>query len=189
VTGDKVYVGRRCPECAEPVPDKVRVCPNCKSFQDWRRYAGIGQLTLALLIAVISVVTTFSTSVIPLLRPMSSDIRMILEKVEDAPKEKINFSFLARNAGRSGALVAVTGVSVSDRKSTYDAQLDGRSVYVAPDHEERISAVGGGSGTVDQLCKKVTIGRLAAQLDCQFVVTVTGFGRDEKKTLVVTSGT
>src|SRR5262249_20354352 len=132
-------------------------------------------------IAVISVVTTFATTVIPLLRPKSSDIRMILEKAEDAPKEKINFSFLVRNDGQSGALVAVTGLSVSDRKSTYDATVDGPSVYVAPDQEKTIGVVGGGPGTVDQLCKKVEVGRLATGLDCKFTVTVTGFGRDEKK--------
>jgi len=71
---------RRCPDCLELVPYQVRICPNCKAYQDWRRYAGFSQTTLALLVALISV----STAAIPVIEravtPNDSNLNVDFEE-------------------------------------------------------------------------------------------------------------
>jgi hypothetical protein len=42
----------------------AKICPSCKTYQDWRRFLVIGQTSLALLVALIAVLTAF----IPVLR-------------------------------------------------------------------------------------------------------------------------
>lgn len=55
---------KRCPECFETLPFKARICPSCRSFQDWRRYVSIGQINIALLVALLSIATAL-TALIP----------------------------------------------------------------------------------------------------------------------------
>lgn len=49
---------KACSICGEPVQLTARKCIHCDSYLDWRRWIGLSQLTLALIIALISVITT-----------------------------------------------------------------------------------------------------------------------------------
>lgn len=93
---------RQCPDCQEPVPYKVRICPNCKAYQDWRRYVGMSQTNLALLVALVSVSTTLLNVSLPLLRSASSDIQVLFEGMSDT-----DATFIVRNEGRSGGVLHV----------------------------------------------------------------------------------
>jgi RNA polymerase subunit RPABC4/transcription elongation factor Spt4 len=91
---------KRCPECFEIVPYRVRICPSCSSYQDWRRYLSIGQTNLALIVALISVLTSLVTVANPLLKPRNADIALIHETSTSTVS-----AFLARNDGRSGGIL------------------------------------------------------------------------------------
>ena len=100
--------GRRCPDCLEPVPFKVRICPNCKAYQDWRRYVGMGQTELALLVALASVSTTLLNITLPLLKPASSNIQVVFESMSGNTA-----NFIARNEGRSGGVLQIDQLAVA----------------------------------------------------------------------------
>jgi hypothetical protein len=53
--------GPLCRDCRQPLPPRAKVCLACKAYQDWRRYLSTGQANLALVIALISVLTTAGT--------------------------------------------------------------------------------------------------------------------------------
>lgn len=48
---------KACRICGENIPAEAIKCRHCGSFQNWRRFLDVGQGTIALLIALISVVT------------------------------------------------------------------------------------------------------------------------------------
>lgn len=49
-----------CRECAAEIPANARLCKECKSYQDWRRYLVFSQTTLVLLVAMFSVIAAAS---------------------------------------------------------------------------------------------------------------------------------
>ncbi len=49
---------KKCKVCASLIQKDAKKCLNCDSYQDFRRYLGASHTTLALLIALISVLTT-----------------------------------------------------------------------------------------------------------------------------------
>jgi RNA polymerase subunit RPABC4/transcription elongation factor Spt4 len=87
--------GHKCRDCRQVVPGGARVCPNCKAFQDWRRFIAIGQTNLALLAAVISVATTFITVGVPFLNQQGEPIEVIWEHTSET-----QISLVARNTGK-----------------------------------------------------------------------------------------
>jgi hypothetical protein len=46
-----------CKQCKQPIPVSARLCVHCKSYQDWRGYLSVSSTVLALLVALISVLT------------------------------------------------------------------------------------------------------------------------------------
>lgn len=98
-------LGKPCPDCRQPVPDKAKICPNCKSYQDWRRYAGIGQTNLALIVAVFSIATTLFAIGWPLVTYKGAVMHLIIEAMD-----KDGGTFLLRNDGRSGGVVTIRNV-------------------------------------------------------------------------------
>jgi hypothetical protein len=94
---------KRCPECFEIVPYRAKICPTCRSYQDWRRYIAINQPSLALLVALLSVATTFGAVVVPLLKDSGSSIDMLLTSSAEHKA-----TFLARNEGRESGVVVMT---------------------------------------------------------------------------------
>ena len=104
---DPRVAGRKCRECGQLVPYGARICPSCKTYQDWRRYISIGQSSLPLLVALISVLTTFFSIGLPLLRSHDADVKILYENSSGTQD-----MFFFRNDGRSGALVRILGVFV-----------------------------------------------------------------------------
>src|SRR5438309_183376 len=91
--------GRLCIDCRQVLPSKAKVCPSCKAFQDWRRYIAIGQTNLALLVALISVVTTFVTIGIPFSKSPEAELHTIFFGSGD-----LSASFMVKNAGRASGV-------------------------------------------------------------------------------------
>jgi hypothetical protein len=114
-----------CPDCRQPVQPGIRICPNCKAFQDWRRYVAIGQTNLALLVALFSVLTTLVTVTFPLLQPRGADIKFLLESMSAD-----TLTILARNDGRSGGVVQLDSVNIAETGN----QPELRALWFSPIH-------------------------------------------------------
>lgn len=46
-----------CKQCSEPIPAGAKLCRHCHSHQDWRRHLNISSTVLALLVALVSVLS------------------------------------------------------------------------------------------------------------------------------------
>ena len=64
----------RCRVCHEEIEVDARKCIHCNSFQNWRRFLNLGNTTLALIVALISVV---SLAVPPLMKAIELDKEQI----------------------------------------------------------------------------------------------------------------
>jgi len=107
--------------CAEPILINAKVCRNCNAFQDWRAWLSTSQATLALIVALVSVIGTAGPS--------------ILNAIKD-DNSQLTGSFQAFVDRRALFIVANTGTrpgSISDAKIfiTSDNQnVGGASVYI-----------------------------------------------------------
>src|SRR5436853_1393453 len=115
--------GRPCVECRQSVPAGARICPSCKSYQDWRRFVAIGQTNLALVLAILSVLTTLTALGVPLFQARGLDVGIVYESMSD---ELV--TLLARNDGRSSAVITINAFRVVVDNIT--GQGFGDSVYI-----------------------------------------------------------
>jgi hypothetical protein len=128
---------RRCPDCLEPVPRRVRICPKCKSYLDWRRFVSFGQTNLALLIALISVSTSLIAVGVPFFRAQGSDLKFLFES---ATHESV--SMIVRNDGRSSGIIRFVSFSVSIpdmRSSTMAIGIPHEGSIIEPGKETRVT--------------------------------------------------
>jgi len=95
---------RRCSECWQPVPTQAKICPACKAYQDWRRYLTVGQTSLALIVALISVLTAFVPVLSDALTPKNSNLYFDYQG-----SALFNIAVLASNSGtRPGTVLGGT---------------------------------------------------------------------------------
>jgi RNA polymerase subunit RPABC4/transcription elongation factor Spt4 len=130
--------GHKCRDCRQVVPSGARVCPNCKAFQDWRRFVAIGQTNLALLTAIISVATTFLAVAIPFFKKQGYQIELFLVSTSET-----QISVVVRNTGNEGVLFSLRNLRIgnSDFNSSYFlVDLDHDGVYLQPSREEKVVA-------------------------------------------------
>lgn len=92
-----------CKLCSEEIKKGAIICIHCNSFQDWRRFLTISNTTLALLIALITVI---SSTVPPFLRATERPHSRIKLQFLEADQWSIYFS--ASNLGnRKGTIKSV----------------------------------------------------------------------------------
>lgn len=132
--------GHKCRDCRQVVPSGARVCPNCKAFQDWRRFVAIGQTNLALLTAIISVATTFFTVAIPFLKQQGYQIELFLVSTSET-----QLSVVVRNTGNEGVLLSLRDLRIgrignSDLSNSFQVKLDHDGAYLQPGKEEKLVA-------------------------------------------------
>jgi hypothetical protein len=89
-----------CPVCAEPISPAAHKCVHCDSYIDWRRFVFLGNTALALVIALVSVVTTAVTVYRATAAPPDSTLAFrYVGVVAGKP------TFLASNPGTSTGVV------------------------------------------------------------------------------------
>jgi hypothetical protein len=59
---------KECRECAEWIPEKASLCSTCKSYQNWKRFISLPTTSIALLTALISVLTVSIPQLVDYLR-------------------------------------------------------------------------------------------------------------------------
>ena len=63
---------KMCTTCAEPIPMAATKCFKCGSYQDWRQYVAFSTTNLALVTALISVLTVAAPALYGTLQPNNS---------------------------------------------------------------------------------------------------------------------
>lgn len=63
-----------CRQCAIPIPVAAKLCKECGSFQDWRGHLSFSNSILALLVALISVISISISNISPLFSSENSEV-------------------------------------------------------------------------------------------------------------------
>jgi hypothetical protein len=106
-----------CTQCRAIIPSDARICNECKSFQDWRGYLSVSSTMLALLVALVSVVTTAAPVIVRELTPLRSHV------VAGSPVWNIteNVSQLSVIVTNVGTLPAALSQGVIDSANVSDS--------------------------------------------------------------------
>lgn len=92
-----------CPVCREPIRVGAKKCIHCGSFLDWRQTVGVSQTTLALLVALISVVSSTVPRFVEWLSPDYSDLHV---EVRQVYLDRLEL-FLSNSGNRPARLIGV----------------------------------------------------------------------------------
>ena len=98
---------KKCKSCALDIPLGARLCHNCGKYQDKRRYIGIGNSFIALLIALFSVIGIVAPKLYELL---SHDESRVLAVTYANTNEGI--SVILNNQGNSAGLLVTAKVKI-----------------------------------------------------------------------------
>lgn len=71
-----------CQQCRLSIPQGAQICTNCQSYQDWRRWFSVSGTVLALLTALISVLSFAVPSFITFLHSPHSDLAAPMVSLE-----------------------------------------------------------------------------------------------------------
>lgn len=99
-----------CVRCNNEIPSSARFCTHCSSYQDWRRHLHFSSTFLALIIAAISVITSFYNVVGDRIWPPASKIEVQFSDFGEGALRMI-----AVNRGESsGFIVGASLTSIKD---------------------------------------------------------------------------
>lgn len=104
---------KACRACGIEIPASAFVCHECSFYQDWRRHLNVGQLTLALLVALVSVFGAIMPPLFSMLKPQHSKFGAhLVSAFGEAP------SFFVFNSGNAPGAVSTGFVSFKDSGGT-----------------------------------------------------------------------
>lgn len=83
-----------CSTCREQIQRGAKKCKTCDSYQDWRRFLNMSSSVLALLVALVSVLSFATPIAVNMLRKDGSNLTITLQAVQAR-----NIYFLASNSG------------------------------------------------------------------------------------------
>ncbi len=115
---DSFQYKRHCVVCGGNLAAGATYCNECKSHQDWRRHIGVSQTTLALLVALVSLVT-------PMLKEIADFTRrhsLTTVVFQSATDKEITINAL--NTGKSRSLLRGFRLVSGDHRILNDAELD-----------------------------------------------------------------
>ena len=143
----------RCKSCKEKIKAGATKCPKCQSFQNWQRYLILGNTTLALLVALVSIVTLGGPPLINAIRdalPRSEDI-IVQSLAETSGVTAGNIQIVAYNRGTADGIVepaarlvleagedrTVTGATIHGSDDSQIVKPETKRVFsVEPDDED-----------------------------------------------------
>jgi len=110
-----------CSVCREPIRLGARKCIHCDSMLDWRGWLGISQTTLALLVALVSVVSASASRVAELFARNYSEVTLNVRQVA-----KQYLELAAWNQGNKNAQLLSANISAqtSDGKQLAPIELE-----------------------------------------------------------------
>lgn len=80
-TQNNIHV-RNCPECCETIKMGAKRCKHCQAQLTWLRHISLSSTTLALLVALISVMTTFTNKIYDIFKKPNSEVSLSAASVQ-----------------------------------------------------------------------------------------------------------
>ena len=120
----------RCKSCKEEIKAGATKCPKCQSFQNWQRQLILGNTTLALLVAFVSIVTLGGPPLINAIRdalPKSEDI-IVQSLAETSGVTAGNIQIVAYNRGNADGIVEPAAkliLKTGEEETVADATIHG----------------------------------------------------------------
>lgn len=96
----KLLKATACVHCCESINIQARVCPHCGGAQNWRKFFAYGNSTLALIVALVSVISMGTPLVLQAIKKDDSELAL---SYIDRPDVMI--SIIASNKGSRPAVV------------------------------------------------------------------------------------
>lgn len=101
-----------CPQCAEQISASARLCRHCKSRLDWKRWFSIGNTSLALLAALVAILSVSVPTIIKLLERKDSVISAYSVGGQlDYNLDRIHF--MVRNDGPRPGIISGGQISIA----------------------------------------------------------------------------
>lgn len=116
-----------CVICGEKIPAPAIKCTHCESFQDWRRYVSFSTTVLALLTALVSVISASLPGIVELFRGHDSSLAVAFQTDD----REGGILLLASNSGdRPGGIAEIIlRVPVKLQQKTFSGILDERVAH------------------------------------------------------------
>lgn len=123
---------RHCVACALLIPTEASVCTHCNHFQKgWRRYVGVSQTVLALLIALISVMGVVIPRIVALFDRPKTDIKAVLLDTRSV-SGNYDYHVWLTNAGSRSGIVKQIATLTSSSQGRLDAKMNDDYLIVEP---------------------------------------------------------
>jgi len=125
-----------CLTCKEPIREGAKKCKTCDSYQDWRRHLQISSSVLALLVALVSVLSFAAPIAADLMQEDGSKATISLQTVQGG-----NVYFMASNAGNRPAGVGNATLTVRYGNETTRLPLyrTGEPPFIPPGGSQQLA--------------------------------------------------
>lgn len=125
-----------CSTCREQIQSGAKKCRVCDSYQDWRRFLNMSSSVLALLVALVSVLSFAAPIAVNMLRKDGSNITITLQAVQGR-----RVYFMASNSGNrpGGVGDAKLTVQYGDHIENFDLYRTGEPPFIMPGASRQIS--------------------------------------------------
>lgn len=165
--------GKNCRICGSSMPVNASRCKDCNTFQNWRRFAPASQVTLALILSIISVISAVAPPVVRHFTNHSETYVRVLGpgrfKAVDQPEaaEEQTIRVLVANNGRRASFVKSAQLIFDDSIHAVNTELEVKNpddALVPPDknatlHFFSVASVGRREGkSKDDVLKEALAG-------------------------------
>lgn len=125
---------KQCKTCALLIPRDASKCTHCDTFQDFRRFMPISNLSLSLLIAFISVCSIFLSTVTDFIQDNHVSLTLIPSSTPIDPKAP---EFVAFNGGNRVLVVTQISATYTGRNGAVEIEIpyrnkDGQQTHTVP---------------------------------------------------------
>ena len=97
-----------CSTCREPIHPRARKCKTCDSYQDWRRHLSMSASVLALLVALVSVLSFAIPTMAEFLKEDGSNVSIAYQGMLRG-----NIYFMVSNSGNRPGAIGDGGINIS----------------------------------------------------------------------------
>lgn len=131
--------GKKCVDCASPIPVDAHVCTECNGYQQgWRRYIKFSDTVLALLIALIAVLGVAIPGFLSLFENPKTEIKACLIRSQQVPSTFIVKVWVTNIGERPGF---IKGVSITPNEGSANGPVPGKyeDGHMLPDESREIT--------------------------------------------------
>jgi hypothetical protein len=178
--------GRNCWLCGSSMPGKAVRCADCSTFQNWRRLIPTSQVTLALILSIISVISAIAPPVVRHYSNHSETYVRVLGPGKfkgDRPEEDLTIRVLVLNNGKRASFVKSASLTFDKTIHADDTELEVKNpddALVAPEKSATLHFSVASVGRHGQKKKQDVLDEVLAGGEVTIKVTVEETDRNGK---------